>query len=142
MVGTLLSNILWGYLSNSRGNKIVLVAVSAVAVFCPVLTLLGVHFLPAFPLVSFGAVFFLIGSSWGGLGLGYNNYLLDVSPADQRPAYLGFMNTFLAPALLLSAVGGLIIDKSSYEVLFGISGAAGLAALIFALELEEPRPQV
>ena len=142
MVGTLVSNILWGYLSNSRGNKIVLVAVSAVAVFCPVLALLGVQFLPAFPLVSFGAVFFLIGSTWGGLGLGYNNYLLDVSPADQRPVYLGFMNTFLAPALLLSAVGGLIIDKSSYEVLFGIAGAAGLAALIFSLELEEPRPQV
>ena len=141
MIGTLVSNLFWGYISNRRGNKMVLVAVSAVAVLCPVLALVGVHFLPMLPLVSFGAVFFLIGSSWGGLGLGYNNYLLDVSPADQRPAYLGFMNTFLAPALLLSAVGGLIIDKSSFEVLFATAGAAALAALIFALELEEPRPQ-
>jgi MFS family permease len=137
----LVSNVVWGYISNRRGNKLVLVAVSGVAVLCPVLALLGVHFLPGLPLVSLGAVFFLIGSSWGGLGLGYNNYLLDVSPDDQRPAYLGFMNTFLAPALLLSAVGGLIIDWTSYEVLFAIAGGAGLAALVFALELEEPRPQ-
>jgi len=141
MVGMLLSNILWGYLSNRRGNKIVLEMVSAVAVFCPALALLGVRFVPGLPLVAFGPVFFLIGASWGGLGLGYNNYLLDVSPADQRPAYLGFMNTFLAPALLLSAVGGLIIDKASYEVLFLIAGAAGLAALVFAHQMEEPRPQ-
>jgi hypothetical protein len=65
--------------------------------------------------------------------------MLEVSPADERPTYLGFMNTFLSPVLLLSAVGGLIIDKTSYGMLLGIATAAGAGALFFALQLEEPR---
>ena len=65
--------------------------------------------------------------------------MLDVSPDAERPTYLGFMNTFLAPVLLLSSIGGLIIQKTSYDVLFGLVIAAGIASLIFSLQLEEPR---
>ena len=49
------------------------------------------------------------------------------------------MHTFLAPVLLLSAVGGYMIEKTSYEVLFYTVLGAGLIALIFAVQLEEPR---
>lgn len=65
--------------------------------------------------------------------------MLDVSPETERPTYLGFMNTFLAPVLLLSSLGGLIIEKTSYEVLFSIVIIAAVAALVFSLQLEEPR---
>jgi MFS family permease len=139
MIGTFMSNILWGYLSNRRGNKIVLELVSAVSILCPVVAIFGVFFLPASPMISFGVVFFLIGVSWSGTSLGYTNYVLDVSPADERPTYLGFMNTFLSPVLLLSAVGGFIIEKSSYEALFITAIVAGAGALFFSLQLEEPR---
>jgi MFS family permease len=139
MAGAFFSNVLWGYLSNHVGNKIVLVLVSAISIACPVVTLAAGFFAPAGPLLSFGIIFFLIGVSWSGIGLGYTNYMLEVSPADERPTYLGFMNTFLSPVLLLSAVGGLIIDKTSYGMLLGIATAAGAGALFFALQLEEPR---
>jgi hypothetical protein len=49
------------------------------------------------------------------------------------------MNTFLAPVLLLSSVGGLIVQKTSYEVLFAVAIASGIASVIFSLQLEEPR---
>jgi MFS family permease len=139
MVGAILSNLLWGALSNRIGNKIVLELVSAVAILPPVLTLLTTLYSPINGMVGFGAVFFIIGFALSGISLGYTNYMLDISPDTERPTYLGFMNTFLAPVLLLSAVGGLIIEWTSYEVLFASVIAAGLAALLLALRLEEPR---
>jgi MFS family permease len=139
MAGAFLSNLLWGHLSNHVGNKIVLELVSALSIACPLIALAGGLWMPAWPLASFGVVFFLIGMTWSGASLGYNNYVLEVSPAAERPAYLGFMNTYLSPVLLLAAIGGFIIDKTSYEALFVISAAAALAALVFAVQLEEPR---
>jgi MFS family permease len=139
MIGAFLSNLLWGHLSNHRGNRIVLILVSAVAIACPLVTILGVLCLPGPPIVAFGLAFFLIGVAWSGLSLGYTNYILDVSPVAERPTYLGFMNTFLSPVLLLAAVGGFIIERSSYEVLFVTAIVAAAGALVASLELEEPR---
>ena len=139
MVGMILSNLLWGTLSNRRGNKIVLELVSAVAVISPLLTVMT-SVLPALHnMFSFVVVFFFLGFALSGIRLGYTNYMLDVSPEAERPTYLGFMNTFLAPVLLLSAVGGFMIEKTSYEVLFATVIGAGIAALAFATQLEEPR---
>jgi MFS family permease len=141
MVGMIISNLLWGMLSNRIGNKIVLELVSAVAILSPLLTMLTAVYPPLRNLTCFGVVFFFLGFALSGIRLGYTNYMLDVSPEAERPTYLGFMNTFLAPVLLLSALGGFIIERTSYEVLFGTVIAAGLIALLFSLRLEEPRKQ-
>jgi MFS family permease len=139
MVGMILSNILWGALSNRAGNKIVLELVSAVAVLSPLVTVLT-NVCPALRgQVCFAVVFFFLGFTLSGIRLGYTNYMLDVSPETERPTYLGFMNTFLSPVLLLSAVGGLLIERTSYEALFLTAIAAGIFAILFALQLEEPR---
>jgi MFS family permease len=139
MVGMIISNLLWGALSNRVGNKIVLELVSAVAVLSPLLTILTRFCAPLRGTACFGMVFFFLGFALNGIRLGYTNYMLDVSPDAERPTYLGFMNTFLAPVLLLSAVGGYIIQITSYHVLFSIVIAAGIASLVFSLQLEEPR---
>jgi MFS family permease len=154
VVGSIVSNLLWGYLSNHVGNKKVLELVSAIAVACPIVALVGVAGIPSAstavtassgataggaPIVLFGVVFFLIGVSLAGINLGFNSYILDVCPADERPAYLGFMSTFLSPAMLLSALGGLVIEKTSYAALFGIALAAAAGAFYFAHRLEELR---
>jgi MFS family permease len=139
MVGMIISNLLWGALSNRMGNKVVLELVSAVAILSPLLTLLTNVCSPLRGTACFGIVFFFIGFALSGIRLGYTNYMLDVSPDAERPTYLGFMNTFLAPVLLLSSVGGLVVQKTSYEMLFAIVIAAGVASVVFALQLEEPR---
>ncbi len=139
MIGSIISNLIWGHLSNRRGNKIVLVLVSGLALVAPSLTLVA-WLSPIFQTkLWFSVVFLFIGFALSGIQLGYTNYMLDVSPESQRPTYLGFMNTFLSPVFLLSALGGYIIEKVSYEALFVISIASGALSLAFALELEEPR---
>lgn len=139
MVGMIISNLLWGALSNRVGNKVVLELVSAVAILSPLVAVLTNVCSPLRGTACFGIVFFFIGFALSGINLGYTNYMLDVSPDAERPTYLGFMNTFLAPVLLLSSVGGLIVEKISYEVLFAIAIASGIASVIFSLQLEEPR---
>jgi MFS family permease len=139
MVGMVISNILWGALSNRVGNKIVLELVSAVAVVSPVITILSNFVLPLQSTLGFGIVFFFLGFTLSGVTLGYSNYMLDVSPEAELPTYLGFMNTFIAPVLLLSSLGGFVIERTSYEVLFLTVIGAGIIALFFSLQLEEPR---
>lgn len=139
MIGSIISNLMWGHLSNRRGNKIVLVLVSGLALVAPSLTLF-VWVSPIFRTIFwFGWIFLFMGFALSGIQLGYTNYMLDVSPEGERPTYLGFMNTFLSPVFLLSALGGYVIEKVSYEALFLMSVAAGALSLFLALQLEEPR---
>jgi hypothetical protein len=49
------------------------------------------------------------------------------------------MNTFIAPVLMLSAVGGVVVEMTSYETLFITALAASLLALAFGIQLDEPR---
>jgi MFS family permease len=139
MVGMIISNLVWGTLSNRMGNRIVIILVSAAAVLPPLITLLTGVIPPLGGMIGFGSVFFFIGSVLSGLRVGYHSYMLDVSPEAERPTYLGFMNTFIAPVLLLSSLGGLLIEKTSYQVLFWTVIFAGAAAVVFATQLEEPR---
>lgn len=142
MIGSILSNLIWGYLSNRKGNKIVLVLVSGLTLVAPALTLIA-WFGPFFQTILwFSGIFLFIGFALSGIQLGYTNYMLDVSPEGERPTYLGFMNTFLSPVFLLSALGGYIIEKVSYEALFLVSIASGALSLMFALQLEEPRQKL
>lgn len=142
MVGMILSNILWGTLSDRIGNKIVLVLVSGVAIVSPLLAVLSTRCVWLGNTWCFGIVFFFLGFTLSGIRLGQTNYMLDVSPEAERPTYLGFMNTFLAPILLLSMLGGFVIERTSFETLFfAVMGTAALA-LVLSVRLEEPRLQV
>jgi MFS family permease len=141
MVGMVISNLLWGRLSDRIGNKIVLNLTALVSAASPAIALLTTVAAPLRGMFTFGTVFFFLGFTMSGLRLGHSNYMLDLSPESERPTYLGFMNTFLAPVMLLSAVGGLLVEKTSFEVLFVVALGAGAVAFLFATQLEEPRRQ-
>ncbi len=139
MVGMIISNLLWGRLSDRIGNKIVLNLTAAVSTAAPIIALLATVTPALRGLVGFGAVFFFVGFAMSGLRLGHSNYMLDLAPEKERPMYLGFMNTFVAPVLLLSAIGGVVVELTSYETLFAIALGASALALVFGAQLEEPR---
>jgi MFS family permease len=141
MIGMILSNILWGTLSDRIGNKIVLVLVSGVAIVSPLLAVLSTKCIWLGSTWCFGIVFFFLGFTLSGIRLGQTNYMLDVSPEAERPTYLGFMNTFLAPVLLLSMLGGFVIERTSFETLFFAVMATASLALLLAVRLDEPRLQ-
>jgi MFS family permease len=87
---------------------------------------------------AYALVFLLNGATWGGLWIGITNYVLDISPHDIRPLFLGLTATLSLPTALMPLVGGWLLGFISYEALFAITVVGGLAALVYALRLETP----
>jgi MFS family permease len=129
--GAIISNLLWGNLSRIKGNHHVLRLTAVVSMFPPLLILASYRTPPMLLYDLF--IFFLLGVTAQGIWLGFPNALLDISPDEKRPTYVGFMNTMIAPVLFLPAIGGILIDYLSFTMLFALSFIASLFAIFFAL---------
>ncbi|MCK4576832.1 MFS transporter [candidate division WOR-3 bacterium] len=130
--GAIISNLLWGNLSRNKGNHLVLRGTAAISILPPILILLSYikHINLAYDLF----IFFLLGVTIQGIWLGFPNALLDISPSEKIPTYVGFMNTMIAPVLFLPIIGGLLIDYVSYNVLFSLSLSASILAFFFSMK--------
>jgi MFS family permease len=137
MVGYLSSNILWGYLSNNKSNKLVLTLSAICSAVCPLLLILSI--LTRIPIWLYGSIFFFLGATISGLDMGYTNYLLEIAPEDQRPIYVGFLNTIVGPTIFLSAIGGLIIQVTSFVFLYSLVFLISIVSIFLSLSLGETK---
>lgn len=144
-VAGLLSNLLWGRISDRRGNRIVIVGASAVGALAPVLALgIGLLSRTAGDAATwlgalFGVVFLAAGAFASGSMTGITNYLLDIAPARERPLYLAFTNTLFGLAQFSAMASGLIVDWVGFETLLIVAVAFYALAFIVSLTLTEPR---
>lgn len=76
----------------------------------------------------FYAVFALAGASNAVVWAVAMSLTLELSPLDERPTYIGLLNTLTGPAALLAALLGLLADAVSFQAMFFISSMAGLLA--------------
>ncbi|MFQ6618804.1 MAG: MFS transporter, partial [Fidelibacterota bacterium] len=130
-------NLVWAYISNNLGNRIINIAISFTGILTPVIV--GVASIYEMTGYQYSIVFFVLGVISSGLRMGGLNYLLEISPVEERPTYIGVMNTVTALTILLAPMGGLILDFTSFEVLYGIVLALALASAVSSLYLDEPR---
>jgi MFS family permease len=137
MAGYLSSNLLWGYLSNNKSNRLVLFLSAVCSAICPVVLLLSI--LTRIPLALYGSIFFFLGATIAGLDMGYTNYLLEIAPEEERPIYVGFLNTIVGPTIFLSAVGGLIIQLSSFTFLYSLVLLVSIVSIFLSLSLGETK---
>ena len=137
MVGYLSSNLLWGYLSNNKSNRLVLFLSAVCSAICPLLLILSI--LTRIPLALYASIFFFLGATIAGLDMGYTNYLLEIAPEERRPIYIGFLNTIVGPTIFLSAVGGLIIQLSSFTFLYSIVFLISIVSIFLSLSLGETK---
>ncbi|RLC69398.1 MAG: hypothetical protein DRI81_20510 [Chloroflexi bacterium] len=141
----LLCNLPWGHLSDRRGNQLVLrlrslgsggTALLALALvgLMELLQLEGT-WLPylAIPL------FILDGAIRPSQVLSGSNFLLELVPETERPLYLGFSNTLMGVVVLISGLGGLVVDVVGFAGLFAASLTLCLIGYWLATELPEPR---
>jgi hypothetical protein len=139
------SNLLWGRISDRRGNKLLLAFSNSLGLLIPLVALSIVplgnlwpglrEFVPGL----FALVFVLSGGYKSGAMIGNMNFLLEIAQADNRPLYVGFTNTIMGIALLASSVGGLIVDLVGFTVLFSLALSFYALALLLTLRLREPR---
>ncbi|HID61151.1 MAG TPA: MFS transporter [Anaerolineae bacterium] len=142
------STLVWGQISDRRGNRRLILLASLVGLATP-LAALSIPLLASWqPSLAaqashaFAVVFVLLSIFGMGLMTGYHNYLLDIAPVADRPLYIGLANTLTGLTMLASAVGGLIADLAGLAALFWVAAAFYAGALLLAGKLREPRETI
>ncbi len=114
--GTILSNIIWGLISNKLGSKIVVRICILAGGLLPILALLISPLGPDYYVI----IFFIIGFLISGRKVGFEPYLLDISPENKRTDYLGVRGSFNILVVLLPFLGGIFIDFLGFTLTFSI----------------------
>jgi len=141
----LLFNLPWGHLSDRRGNRLVL----RLMILGNILTILlalalmalvaGLHLAGAWLPYLAIPVFLLSGAVIPAQMLAGTNFLLELIPEAERPLYIGLSNTLIGVTLLLSGVGGVLVDILGFAGLLAVSLGLCLAGYGLATGLPEPR---
>jgi len=145
IVGSVFASVIWAYLNDRRGCTRVIRGVAYLVIAVPLSALLLPHLVRALGVQSamayiYAVVFLLNGATWGGMWMGFTNYVLELAPDDVRPLFLGLNSTLAAPTILMPLLGGLLLGVISYEHLFALVVAAGVLAVIYTRRLPMPRP--
>jgi Na+/melibiose symporter-like transporter len=135
MAGAALSNILWAWLADTRGNKMVIVGTLASSALASLLALILSGTAPA----AYVLVFVLIGAMLSGMRLGYSNFILEMAQPEMRATCVALQNTLIAPITLLPLLAGVLIAETSFGLVFGVQTLLMIGGLIIALNLLDPR---
>jgi hypothetical protein len=141
----LLFNLLWGRVSDRRGNRTVmrLLSLGRGATTLLALILVGtVAFMQPHGLwlpYLILPLFVLDGAMRPAHVLSGSNFLLELIPDTERPIYLGLSNTLSGIAVLVSGLGGLMVDAFGFVGLFVVSLGLYVVTYTLATGLPEPR---
>lgn len=116
VVGTIISNIFWGFIAQKNGSKAVVRNCIFLGGLIPVLAILISMFGPDW----FALVFLLIGFIQSGREVGFDPYLLDITPDEKRTVFLGIRGTLNLLIILMPILGGMFIDIFGYYTTFGL----------------------
>ena len=78
---------------------------------------------------AYGAAFFVVGAALAAQSRGNYDYLAALAPHPVLPAYMGLTNVLLAIVAFSPVLGGMLIERFGYEVLFGVAATVGLATV-------------
>jgi MFS family permease len=146
-----LSSFLWSYVSDARGNRLLMLITASLALLVPAAMLAAPLVPTEARVVMLGlsieaglayltAVFVLLGLATGGLELGYNNYLLEVAPPRKRSTYIGFLSTLNLVLAWAPLAGALLIGQAGrYTLGFALSLVAAGVCLYNVMRLGEVR---
>jgi sugar phosphate permease len=119
IAGTVISNLLWGYISDRLDSQAVVRICILGGAVIPLLALILSNFGPE----TYSVIFFLIGFLISGRKVGFEPYLLEIAPADRTTVYLGIRGTLNFLVVLLPLLGGVFINFFGYLITFIIVSA-------------------
>lgn len=135
--GTIISNLLLGYISNHIGNKSLMVTGNIAALFVS----LGLIFFTklGLPYWTFGFIFFASATAESGIGTGSLNYMLETIPNKDSTTYIGLKNTVSAVAFSVAALVGGLRDVYGVMTIFYFTAVVAFVSLVLSYLLPEPR---
>jgi len=127
----------FGGLADNWGSRKLMMVTGFIIPILPFLWLLTSEPWHVYPINMLG------GAIWAGYGIGSFNFLLSVSPAEQRARYTAIYQIAVASSVALgAALGGLISSYMALTILFVISGIGRFAAAgIFARYVHPPEEE-
>jgi len=141
--GLIFGNAVWGHVADRYGSRMqlrLLAVVHMVVPLCAVLAGLIVHGAPPWAVyLAFSPSFFGFGALSTGTWMGITNFLLDIAPEDDRPAYIAVTNALNLPAVVLPVAGGLLVRAVGYGWIFAIATIFLAYAFLLSARLVEPR---
>ena len=140
-----LSNLFWSRVSDRRGNRQLILLSGMLVVLPPALALAGPSFSSVLGLgntgllLAMGLVFFVGGAANDGNNMAGSTYLLEISPEDERPSYIGLANTTLGVVTFLPVLGGWLVSRIGYNGTFVASLVFAIIGLLASAQLGERR---
>lgn len=131
MVGSMLSNIIWGKLSSQGKNKIIVHIVLLTFMSCIALAFV------ANSLLVYALIFFFIGTALDGNRLASGNLILIIAPEDKRPIYNALQSNITFIGIFFSIFGGIILQYTSYTFLYSFTIFWLFVALLFSFKLKD-----
>jgi len=116
ITGTIFSNVLWGMISTKFGSKSVVRICILGGATIPLIAIVLSKFGPN----VFSIVFLLVGFIISGRRVGFETYLLDISPSNNTTVYFGIRGSLNLMVVILPIMGGLFIDIIGYYLTFSI----------------------
>ena len=139
-IGAALAGLVLGVVADRYGSQRVVQVVAWAQCMVPLLALLchvgvfGGAVNAVYPLL-----YVLLGIYEGSMMLGFLSFVLEIAPPGQRPTYVGLTNTLTGVLIVLPILGGYLLQRTSYPVLFATTAVGTLAAAVLALSLPNPR---
>lgn len=135
MMGDMLSNLVWGYIGDKTGFRLVLLLSLITWVAATVLLMkVDASFLIA-------AAFFGLGAAQAGYNMAAQTMILEFGSRDDLPMRIAVSATAESiTATLGPLAGGALADLLGYDVVFGISlGFLAMALIVLVGRVKEPR---
>ncbi len=141
VLGSIAASFAMGYLNERSGSRIVSIMTIVLGLSTPLLALLIHYYTPQGAIVTYtyALVFVLIGANYSGYMQGFTNFVLEIAPSDERPAYVGLYNTLGGTLLVIPLLGGWLLQSTSYPILFGAALIGPATSLVLSFQLLEPR---
>jgi MFS family permease len=142
--GMIVGNALLGHLGDHFGNRLLLRALALLHALVPLAATIGgviaASGVPAWAVYAiFAPTFFGYGALLGSTWMGVTNYLLEIAPEHDRPAYIAVANALNLPAIVLPMLGGLLLPLVGYHPLFLVAALVLLLTFLLTKKLPEPR---
>jgi len=145
IAGGFLYSILGGYLLERFGGRLTTNLEGVIALLAPTLGIVAAYLLPGGS-AWFTVVYLLLFAALGALNnsfmLGHMNYLLEMSPENKRPIYVGLSNTLTGVVIVIPLLGGTLVNLFSYEPVFIVTVLCIAPVLALTRKLSEPRKRV
>jgi len=135
LIGQTISSILWGYLGDRKGYKLIMEIGTLLTILAILLAILSssIHL--------FYGVFFIFGWALSASFISSMGVILEFSTPEMRPTYIALSNTVRAPFVSLSPLlGGFLTDRTSFPFVFILTIFILLGGILYlALLVREPR---